>query len=82
MKLALSFINYVTIFQEVIEKGLSIENILLEQGTIKIYKDNKDDLNSNNKDKPRFWNKNKNTINDGVVDENMVKMTHSLISFL
>lgn len=46
--------------------------MLIEQGTIKLFKDNKDD--SNGKDKPRFWNKNKNIVNDGVVDANIVKM--------
>lgn len=30
-------------FEEVIEKGLSIEKVLTEQGTIKIFKENKDE---------------------------------------
>lgn len=58
-------------FKEVIEMGLIVEKVLIEQGTIKLFKDNKE--KSNGKDKPHFWNKNKNTLNDGVVDANMVK---------
>lgn len=35
------------------------------------FKENKDEAST--KEKPWFWNKNKNTVNDGIVDENMVK---------
>ncbi|GLJ20143.1 hypothetical protein SUGI_0365630 [Cryptomeria japonica] len=59
-------------FKDVIEKGLATERVLIEQGLIKIFKENKDDFKG--KDKPRFWNKNKNTANDGVVDANTVRL--------
>ncbi|GLJ07896.1 hypothetical protein SUGI_0076310 [Cryptomeria japonica] len=58
-------------FKDAIEKGLATEKVLIEQGVIKIIKENKE--NYKGKDKPRFWNKNKNTVNDGVVDANIVR---------
>lgn len=39
-------------FKEVIEKGLVVEKVLIAQGTIKIFKYNKEE--SNGKDKPYF----------------------------
>lgn len=58
-------------FKDIIKKGLAIEKVLIEQGVIKIFKENKEDFKG--KDKPRFWNKNKKTVNDGVVDANKVR---------
>lgn len=59
-------------FKEVIENGLATKKVLIEKGTIKLFKDNKDE--SKGKDKPYLWNKNKNMVNDGVVDSNMIKL--------
>jgi len=53
-------------FSKVIEMGLIIEKSLIAKGQIKLYKDTSS-TNTNN-DKPRFWTKNKNVVNDGVVD--------------
>lgn len=39
-------------FKDLIEKGLGFEKVLIEQGTIKLFKNNKD--GSNGKDKPHF----------------------------
>lgn len=57
-------------FKEVIKRGLAIEKVLIEQGIIKLFKENKD---LKGKDKPRFWNKNKNIVNDVIVNVNIVR---------
>lgn len=55
-----------TSFSKVIEMGLFIEKAMIAKGAIKIYKDTP---NSNyTTDKSKFWTKNKNVVNDGVVD--------------
>jgi len=64
-------------FEELIEKGITIEKSLVAKGSIKLYDNNKNNHNNNNNtssnnnnaqtsDKPYFWNKNKNSLNDGV----------------
>lgn len=67
-------------FEEVIEKNSAIENLLLNKRTIKIYKNTRDNNGSNNIEKPHFWSKNNNTINDGVVYSNIVKTTQPMLS--
>lgn len=62
---------YLSNFKEVIENEMTIERVLIEQETINLLKYNKEE--SNGKDKAHFWNKNKNNVNDGVVDANVVK---------
>jgi len=54
-------------FDELVSKGTIIERALIAKGTIKIFRDNKD-YPQNFNDKSHFWNKNKNVVNDGVVD--------------
>jgi len=50
----------------VIEMGLFIEKAMIAKGQIKIYKDTPN--SSYTMDKSKFWTKNKNVVNDGVVD--------------
>ena len=48
------------------KKGASIEDALVHKGVIKINKDNAITNSSTNKEK--FFSKNKNVINDGIVN--------------
>lgn len=61
-------------FYEVIKKGLTIEKALIAKWIVKIFKEIKDYLNSSN-GKSWYWNKNKNFINDGMVDSKMAQTT-------
>jgi hypothetical protein len=53
-----------------IENAITIEGALVKRGLIKLDEDNPSSSNHNNNDKTRFWNKNKNVFNDGIVDAN------------
>lgn len=56
-------------FEDMITQGLKCERPLIKKGLIKIYNDPKDGPRPRfNRDKPNFWNKNKNIVNDGIVD--------------
>lgn len=65
--------QYATTFEELMEKGLTIERALIAKGLVKIYKDNNQPSSSN--DKTRLWAKNKNVTNNGLVDTNFVEST-------
>lgn len=59
-------------FEKVTKKILALEWVLLEQGILKPYwKDSHRFFASN--DKPRFWLKNKNVVNDGVTNGKWVQ---------
>lgn len=62
-------------FEDVIEKGVSIEKSLVEKGLVKIFKENHNNLN----DKGKFWSRNENSTNDGVVDAKAVDKVHPTI---
>lgn len=69
-------------FAEVITQGLKTKKALIKKGLVKIYKDNKDSPFPNyNSDKPKFWNKNKNVVNDGIVDARTVKNAQPVVKF-
>jgi hypothetical protein len=57
-------------FEKLIENEITIEGALVKRGVIKIDKDNPSSSNHNNNDKTRFWNRNRNIVNDGIVDAN------------
>lgn len=59
-------------FDEVIDMGFRIEQTLIDNGTIKI-NDDKDYKGSSSNHKTPFWAKNKNVVNDGVVDAKNTK---------
>lgn len=52
-------------FEDIIEKGLTIERVIIVKGVIKLY--NNSDQTSNSNGKPHIWVKYKNATNDGVV---------------
>lgn len=68
------WLHCVTTFAEVVEKGPILEHALVAKGHIKIY--NQDKERSFN-DKPCFWNKNKNAVNDGVTDTKHVHVANT-----
>jgi len=66
-------------FDELVSKGVIIERALIAKGTIKIFRDNKDSPQNSN-DKSRFWNKNKNVVNDGIVDTKNIQTMRAPIN--
>lgn len=56
--------------EKLIKKGMNIETALVAKGIIKLNKDS--DNTNNSRDQNRFWYKNKNVTNDGVVDARAV----------
>jgi len=77
-------------FEEVIDKGTTIERALITKGSIKLYDNKSNNNNNNNKlhinapnantntntqsnNKPCYWGKNKNTLNDDVTDVKAVQ---------
>lgn len=56
--------------EKLIKKGMSIETALVAKGIIKLNKDS--DNTNNSEDRNRFWYRNKNVTNDGVVDARAV----------
>lgn len=69
-------------FNDMITKGLKWERALIKKGLIKIYNEPKDGPHPCfNSDKPSFWKKNKNIINDGVVDARTIKSAQPVVQF-
>lgn len=67
-------LQYPLSFVKMIENGIKIEEALVKKGVLKIYKEGANSSNNNNNtNKPKFWNMNRNTINDGIVDANNLK---------
>jgi hypothetical protein len=55
------------------KKGASIEDALIRKGVLKV---NKDNTNTNlSTDKAKFFSKNKNVTNDGIVNAQMISAT-------
>jgi len=63
-------VHYASTFDEIIEKGVTIEKALIAKGLVKIYNKNNNDKTSN--DKPKFWAKNKNTVGDGATNSKYI----------
>lgn len=69
-------------FNDMITKGLKYEWSLIKKGLIKIYNEPKDGPHPCfNSDKPSFWNKNKNIVNDRVVDARTIKSAQPVVRF-
>lgn len=69
-------------FNDMITKGLKCERALIKKGLIKIFNEPKDGPRPCfNSDKPNFWNKNKNIINDGVVDARTIQNAQPVVWF-
>jgi hypothetical protein len=60
-------------FEKLIENTITIEGALVKRRVIKFDKDNPSSSNHNINDKTRFWNRNKNIVNDGIVDANNLR---------
>lgn len=72
-------------FSKIIENGRKIEDAMAKKGELKLYKEGNDSSNSfnnnnnnnnnnnHNNDKPKFWTRNRNIVNDRVVDANNLK---------
>ena len=59
--------NYLQTYKDIKEKGMGLKQGLIKDGVIKIYKENTQDWGPSN-DKTWYWNKNKNTVTDGVTN--------------
>lgn len=64
-------VHYVSSFDEIIDKGVTIEKALVSKGLVKIHNKDKENDNQIN-DKPWFLSKNKNVISDGVIDSLLI----------
>lgn len=60
-------LQYISIFDELILKGLNNEQKLIAKGSMQYY-----NQLSSSSNKPHFWAKNKNVTNDDVVDAKVV----------
>lgn len=65
-------------FKKMIDNGIGIEEAMVKKGELKIYKEGvnsppNNNIDNNNNDKPKFWNRNRNIVNDGIVNNNNVK---------
>lgn len=65
-------------FQKLTNKGLALKCVLLEEGTLKHYQKLTQSSSSYQNDKPKFWSKNKNVVNDGVTDAKRVQIVAAL----
>ena len=59
--------NCLQTYKDIKEKGMILEQGLIKDGIIKIYKETNQDRTHSN-DKSRYWNKNKNMVTDGATD--------------
>lgn len=67
-------------FKDAIDQWLKIEKSLIKKGLVKIHNDNKEGPRpAYNSDKAKFWAKNKNIVNDGVVDAQNVKIAQPIV---
>lgn len=66
-------------FKDITKKGIKCEKGLLEQEILKHHKDSGPTTNTSN-ERPKFWSRNKNVTNDGVVDARIVNRAQPTIS--
>lgn len=70
-------------FEEMITQGLKCERALIKKGLIKIYNEPKDGPRPHySNDKSKFWNKNKNIVNDEIVDARTIKIAQPMVKFV
>ncbi|KAH9295593.1 hypothetical protein KI387_039181, partial [Taxus chinensis] len=63
--------HYGSNFEEVIEKGSQIEKSLITKGTLKPFVKDKHEAKSI--DKPKFFNRNKHIVGDGITNSKRVQ---------
>ena len=63
--------NNLQTYKDIKEKGMGLEQGLIMDGVIRLYKENTQDWGLSN-EKTRYWNKNKNTVTDGATDTRQV----------
>lgn len=63
------------IFNKMVENGIKIEEALVKKGVLKLQREGNNSSNNthHNSDKIKFWNRNRNIVNDGIIDANTVK---------
>jgi hypothetical protein len=66
-------------FENLIENAITIEGALIKRGVIKLDKDHPSSSNNNN-NKTRFWNQNRNVVNDFIVDSNNLHIRPSVFN--
>ena len=59
--------NYLQTYKDIKEKGMELEQGLIKDVVIKLYKENTQNQGPRN-EKTQYWNKNKNTMIVGVID--------------
>ena len=65
--------NYLQTYKDIKEKGMILEQGLIKDGVVKIYKEANQNQTPSN-DKSRYWNKNKHVAIDGVTDTRHVNI--------
>lgn len=65
-----------TSLKQITKKDLKCKKGFVEQGTIKYGTS----INNTNNDKSKFWSRNKNVTNDGVVDTRIVNKSKNIVS--
>lgn len=62
-------------FNKMVENGIKIEETLVKKGVLKLHREGNNSSNNthNNVDKIKFWNRNRNIVNNGIVDANTMK---------
>lgn len=64
-------LNCAATFKDMMTKGPSVEQALIDEGIIKLYKESFDKPSG---DRKRYWNKNKNVVGDGITNSKIVQM--------
>lgn len=65
--------NYLRTYKDIKEKGMILEQRLIKDGVVKIYKDSNQDRSQSN-DKSCYWNNNKHIVMDGVTNTRHVNI--------
>lgn len=64
-------------FGKIIDNGIRMEDAMIKKGELKIFKEGvhppNNTKNNNHNHKPKFWNRNHDVVNDGIVDNNNMK---------
>lgn len=67
-------LHCVTTFAKIVEKGPILERALFSKGLVNFFNSNKE---NSFEDKPHYWNKNKNTVNDCVTDTKHIQVANA-----
>lgn len=74
--------QYPSTFEKMIENGIKIKEAMVKKGVLKLFKGGANSFNNTNKnnDKPKFWNRNRNILNGGLVDTNNLKQKQPIFN--